>query len=128
MSANRTRKNRVVVRLTEEEFDVLKQRMRDEGTQNREAYLRKQALTGYILRLEFPEVRENIRHLADATSSINQVAKRVNETRSIYANDMIQLRKEVSNARSQVSDIVKVFRKIEKFYELFPEHKKSSRT
>jgi len=118
MSANRKRKMQVIIRLTEDEHDVLLQRMRDAGVQNREAYLRSMALTGYILRLDISEVREALRLMATATNNINQLAKRANETRSIYAQDMIQLREDVGNLRGQVSDIMKVFSKVRKFLEL----------
>ena len=118
MSANRKRKIQVIIRLTEEEHDVLLQRMRDAGVQNREAYLRSMALTGYILRLNTSEVRETLRLISNVTSNINQLAKRANETRSIYAQDMIQLREEVGNLRVQVSDVMKVFGKVRQFMEL----------
>ena len=98
-------------RLTEDERDILKQRMYDAGMNNQEAYLRSMALTGYILRLDLSEVRETLRLLTKANININQLAKRANETRSIYAQDITQLQEEVSNLRSQVSDIMKVFSK-----------------
>ena len=85
---------------------------------NQEAYLRKMALTGYILRLDMSEVRETLRLISNATSNINQIARRANETRSIYASDMIQIREEVGNLRMQVSDIMKVFIKVHKLADL----------
>ena len=118
MSANRKRKIRVEMRLTEDENDIFIKRMRDSGIQNMDAYLRKMALTGYIVRLDMSEVREALRLLANATSNINQVARRANETRSIYASDMIQIREEVGNMRSQVSDLVKVFAKVRKLLDI----------
>jgi len=108
----------VKMRLTEEEKAALEQRMRDAATQNREGYLRKMALTGYILRLDVSEVRETLRLLSNATGNINQIAKRANENRSIYASDMIQLQEEVNNMRVQVADIMKVFGKVRQFMEL----------
>jgi hypothetical protein len=108
----------IKIRLTEEERDLLSQRMKDSGVQNRELYLRNMALTGYILRLDMKEVHETLRLLANATNNINQIAKRANETRSIYANDMIELREEVGNMRLQVSDVMKLFRKVRKFLNL----------
>ena len=105
-------------RLTENEKDILKQRMQDSGMNNQEAYLRKMALTGYILRLDMSEVRETLRLVANATNNINQIAKKVNETRSIYAADMIRLREEVGELRTHVSDAVKVFAKVRKFLDL----------
>ena len=118
MSANRKRKIRIEMHLTEDERDLFQQRMADAGIQNMQAYLRKMALTGYILRLDISEVREALRLMATATNNINQLAKRANETRSIYAQDMVQLREEVGNLRLQVSDIMKVFSKVRKFMEL----------
>ena len=127
MSANRKRKNQITIRLTEEEIDILKQRMRDKDFQNRESYLREMALTGYILRLDLSEVHEDLRLLANTTSIINQVAKRANETRSVYASDMIQLRQAMGEIRSQVSDILKVFRKADRFLELASTDKQTNR-
>jgi len=64
------------------------------------------------------EVRETLRLMSNATSNINQLAKRAGETRSIYANDMIQLHEDVSGLRAQVSDVMKVFSKVRQFMEL----------
>ena len=118
MSANRRRKIRVEVRFTEEEYATLLQRMSNAGMKNMQAYLRKMALTGYILRLDNSEVRETLRLMATATNNINQLAKRANETRSIFAQDMVHLHEEVANLRGQVSHAMKVFSKVRKFMEL----------
>jgi len=118
MGVNRKRKIRVEMRLTDDENDIFRQRMRDSGIQNRDAYLRKMALTGYVLRLDMSEVRETLRLLANATNNINQIARHTNETRSIYAADMIKLREEMVDMRMQVSEIMKVFLKVRKMMEL----------
>ena len=118
MSVNRKRKNRIEMRLTDDENDIFIQRMRDLGMINKDSYLRRMALTGYIIRIDMSEVRETLRLISNATSNINQIARRANETRSIYDSDMIQLREEIGNLRSQVSDAVKVFAKVRKLMEL----------
>ena len=118
MNDNRKRKIRVEVRMTEDERDLLLQRMAEAKSLNMQAYFRKMALTGYILRMDMSEVREALRLMANATSNINQLAKRANETRSIYAGDMIELREEVSNLRQQVADALKVFWKVQKMLDL----------
>lgn len=118
MSVNRTRKIQEVMRFTEEEHAIFLQRVQDSGIQNKQAYLRKMALTGYVLRIDMSEVRETLRLIANANSNINQVAKRANETRSIYAADMIQLREEVGDLRSQMTEIMKVFGKVREFLTL----------
>ena len=112
MSVNRKRNIRIAMHLTEEERDLFLQRMEDAGIQNMQAYLRRMALTGYILRLDLSEVRETLRLISKANININQLAKRANETHNIYAQDIVQLQEDVGNLRLQVSDIMKVFSKV----------------
>lgn len=53
--------------------------MREAGTTNMGAYLRKMALDGYILRLDLPELKEMISQLRYMGNNVNQIAKRANE-------------------------------------------------
>ena len=118
MSANRKRSVQIIMRLTEEEHDILKKRMHDIGIKNRGLYLRNMALAGYILKMDLSEIREMLRLLSNIASNVNQIAARVNETRSIYAQDMVQLQEDVSRLRSQVSEALKVFGKVRKLLEI----------
>jgi len=65
--------------------------MEEASISNRGAYIRKMALDGYILKIDFADVRELVRLLRNATNNLNQVAKRANETRSVYASDIADL-------------------------------------
>lgn len=53
--------------------------MREAGTMNMGAYLRKMALDGYILRLDLPELKEMLSQLRYMGNNVNQIAKRANE-------------------------------------------------
>ncbi len=53
--------------------------MREAGTTNMGAYLRKMALDGYILRLDLPELKEMLSQLRYMDNNVNQIAKRANE-------------------------------------------------
>lgn len=53
--------------------------MREAGTTNMGAYLRKMALNGYILRLDLPELKEMLSQLRYMGNNVNQIAKRANE-------------------------------------------------
>lgn len=53
--------------------------MREAGTTNMGAYLRKMALDGYILRLDLPELKEMLSQLRYMGNNVNQIAKRANE-------------------------------------------------
>ena len=80
MSAQFMRRNiRISVRLTEEEHRLLKEKMARIGVTNKEAFLRKMALDGYILRLDLPELKEMLSQLRYMGNNVNQIAKRANE-------------------------------------------------
>lgn len=53
--------------------------MREAGTTNMGAYLRKMALDGYIPRLDLPELKEMLSQLRYMGNNVNQIAKRANE-------------------------------------------------
>ena len=53
--------------------------MREAGTTNMGAYLRKMALDGYILRLDLPELKEMLSQLRYMGNNVNQIAKKANE-------------------------------------------------
>ena len=54
---NRKREVQVNFRVSPEELELIEQKMSQLGTANREAYLRKMALDGYVVKLELPELK-----------------------------------------------------------------------
>ena len=77
--------------MTEKENALIAEKMEAAGIRNKESYLRKMVLDGYVVRIDFSDVRELSRLLRNATNNLNQVAKRANETNSIYASDIKDL-------------------------------------
>ena len=67
--------------------------MREAGTTNMGAYLRKMALDGYILRLDLPELKEILSQLRYMGNNVNQIAKRANEVGVIDEMDIRGVRK-----------------------------------
>jgi len=92
----RSRNIRFHVTATEEEAAEIRARMAEMGIMNMGAFARKMMLDGYHITLDLSDVREMVRLLKNATSNINQIAKRANETRSIYAADLDDLRQRYS--------------------------------
>jgi len=66
----------------------MKNKISEGNIKNREAYIRKMVLDGYILHLDFSDIKELNRLLRNATNNLKQVAKRANETRSIFKDDI----------------------------------------
>ncbi len=75
-------------RVSPEELALIEQKMAQLGTKNREAYLRKMALAGYVVRLELPELKELVSLMRRSSNNLNQLTRRVHETGRIYDADL----------------------------------------
>ena len=53
----------IFFRVDPKERDIIEQKMKDVGTSNMGAYLRKMAIDGYVIRVEAPEFKELLRLL-----------------------------------------------------------------
>jgi len=95
------------IRVTEQESALIAEKMAAASISNREAYLRKMALDGYVIKLDFSDVRELVRLLRNATNNLNQVAKRANETHSIYESDIADLQDNYEKLWQQAEGIMK---------------------
>ena len=89
--ANRVRKVQLNFRVTEREKELIEGRMQELGTTNREAFLRKIAIDGMIVKLEVPELKEILSLMRYNSNNINQIAHRLNESGRIYEVDVAQV-------------------------------------
>ena len=104
--ANRKRSVRVKTYLTEEELQMLHKRMAQMGTTNREAYMRKMAIDGYVVRLELPEFKEYVALQKIYSKRFNEIAKRVNETGRIYPEDFSEMKDMLNKQKEHLYRIV----------------------
>lgn len=89
MSApKRKREVQLNFRVSPEELALIEQKMAQLGTTNREAYLRKMALDGYVVRLELPELKELVSLMRYSSNNLNQLARRAHKTGRIYDADL----------------------------------------
>ena len=80
--------------------------MREAGTANMGAYLRKMALDGYILRLDLPELKEMLSQLRYMGNNVNQIAKRANEVGVIDEMDIRGVSKRQERMLEQVARLL----------------------
>ena len=103
MSAvNRVRKVQLNFRVTEREKQLIEERMQEIGTTNREAYLRKIAIDGMLVKLEVPELKEIVSLMRRTSNNVNQIARRLNENGRIYEVDIT----DVQNQQEQLWDML----------------------
>lgn len=101
------------MRVTEAERDLIAEKMTVANIRNREAYLRKMAMDGYVVRLDLADVRKMVFLLQNATNNLNQIARRANETRSVYESDIKDLREHYNLLWEQASAILRGLAKIQ---------------
>ena len=82
------RDKRIHFLVSREEEQQIRERMKQIGIRNRNAYLRKMALNGYCINLDLSDVKELVSLLRRCSNNLNQYAKRANETGSIYLDDI----------------------------------------
>ena len=89
---NRKRNAQIIIRVIEEERALIEEKMQQIPTLNLSAYARKILIDGYIITLDLQEVKGHTAQLQKIGVNINQIAKRINETGRIYADDMDEIK------------------------------------
>ena len=92
---NLTRPIQIKFRVNEQEREVIRQRMALIGTTNLAAYMRKISQDGFLYRVNIDGLPEICRQVEAIGQNINQIAKRVNSTDTIYAEDIRQIKAEL---------------------------------
>ena len=100
---NRKRPIKLNLRVTREELAIIDAKMQEFGTTNREAYMRKMAIDGYVIKLDLPELKELLSLLRRSSNNLNQLTRRVHETGHIYDADL----QEIYNQHEQLWDYMK---------------------
>ena len=94
--AKRTRNNRNEFHLNDDEQYILDEKFKLSGMKSKSAFLRKLILYGYVYDVDYSYLRNYNTELGRISSSLNQIAKRINSTDHIYKEDMDEV-KELMN-------------------------------
>ena len=89
--ANRKRNIQMKFYVTEEEKQLIEQKMQQLPTQRYGAYLRKMAIDGYIINMDTTDIKAFTAELGAIGRNINQIAKRVNAGGSVYQADIQEI-------------------------------------
>ena len=92
MMKNRTRPVRIEFRVTEQERQLIQKKMEQLGTKNMGAYLRKMAIDGYIIKVDYTEQKKLAAAGSRVAGNINQICRRINQTGHFYEDDIVELK------------------------------------
>ena len=90
--AVRKRNIQIKFYITEEEKQLIEQKMAQLPTQRIGAYLRKMAIDGYIIYTDTTDIKAFTAELSAIGRNINQIAKRLNAGSSAYQADIQEIR------------------------------------
>ena len=93
-------------RATNEEAAAIRERMAEMGITNFGAFARKMMMEGYHITLDLKDVREMTSLLGRVGSNINQIARRANESGSVYAADIEDVKKYMDEIWSSAREIL----------------------
>ena len=90
--ADRTRPIRIEFCVTEQEKRLIQHKMAQLGTGNMGAYLRKMAIDGYIIKVDYTEQKRLAAAVNRVAANINHICRRINSTGHFYADDVAELK------------------------------------
>ena len=88
------------------EWEWVERRMAQTNIRNKSAFIRKMCIDGHVINLDMAGLNEIGRLLRITANNVNQIAKRANETRSIYASDVADLNEQFSGLRSDFGKLL----------------------
>lgn len=108
----RKRDKQLKIWVSQEEQELIRQKMAEFGTENMGAFVRKMVIDGYILKLDIPELKEIIRLLGPMGNNVNQMARKLNAGGSIYREDIAEVNTKLDAIYMQLEKILKRLAKI----------------
>ena len=78
--------------VTEQERDLIYQKMEQIPTKNFSAYARKMLIDGYVIKVDYSELKAVTAEIQKIGANVNQIAKRVNATGNVYEQDIAEIK------------------------------------
>ena len=104
---NRQRAVQIHFRVSEKERDLIYKKMEQAGIHDTNAYLRKMAIDGYVVYADMSDVKELVALLRRSGANVNQIARRANETNSLYAEDVADLERHYGTLLDGLNKLLK---------------------
>lgn len=90
--ANRTRPIIIRFAVSEYERELIENKMAIMKTHNMGAYLRKMAIDGYIIQVDYTEQKKLAAAVNKVGANFNQICKRINSTGRCYEEDLAEMK------------------------------------
>ena len=92
---NRARNKQLIIRVTDEEYEFIKDKMKQLGTKNFNAFSRKMLIDGKAINVNLTEFHTLANEVNKIGVNVNQIVKLCNETHSVSDDKIHKLQQEV---------------------------------
>ncbi len=111
--AERVRPIMKPIYFTEEEWQLVQNKMSESQMTNFSSFGREMLLQGEVKHYDFSALKEQTAFIGRIAGNINQIAKRCNENHSVHTNDVEQLRREFLELKADYQErVIKLLRKL----------------
>lgn len=101
---NRTRKHLINFYINDIENEIIKAKLKKSGIKNRSTYLRKMATQGTIVKIDMEGINNLVYEINKIGVNINQIAKKVNESNTIYKNEIEEIQEKINDIWDKIAD------------------------
>ena len=102
----------IYFKVTDEERELIKQRMVRTGIRNMSAYIRKMCIDGCFIQLQIPELTECAKLLRYTSNNVNQIAHQVNSGSGVYPDEVDEITTKLSEVSRLFGNILDQFSKV----------------
>ena len=102
----------IYFKVTDEQRDLIEQKMALAEVRNMSAYIRKMCIDGYIIHLQIPELAECAKLLRYTSNNVNRIARRVNSGGGGYPDEVDEIRAKLSEVSGLFGNILEQLSKI----------------
>ena len=87
-----TKTRQMHFRVSEKEYELICAASSQFGTKSVSAFIRKMAIDGYIINVDYTQQKKLAAAVSRAASNINQICRRINSTGHFYEDDVAELK------------------------------------
>lgn len=105
----RLRERQLNIRVTEYEYQLIRERMEKSGTATLREFLVEAAMNGFLINVDYSDIKQLSYEINRVGNNINQIAHRINSEGAVY-------KREIEEVQEKVDLIWKMIRA--KFYQI----------
>ncbi len=91
----RLREKQLKLRVTEYEYQLIRERMKASGSGTLQDYLLQAAINGYLIKVDYSDIKDLVYEINRIGNNINQIAHKINSENVIYRNDIEEVQDKV---------------------------------